>query len=1793
MSRRFDLEDNAVTYRNRIFQSKELYLQAVGSTENMSDGTPEGFHLRWDFVNELRGKHLPKGTATSFTNGFNKANDYVRVLRSSYQETFPTVVNFDFDKPYNVDNDEAIWAFTNLNTDRTVYLTFENKTAYKAVTGIDPLTNPKAFITSYGAHPIYVNVEGEYFFATSLLVDKDALNPVVKTESITRFEANTSDTPFTESDEFISCRHQFGNENSGLDVLKDGTTYTDKSLLVQTIVNNERNWLTQEDTGGLLLEQGKKYANLLVNGDFENSTLGFESQYTLSDDTGYGNYNIVSDPSIITTAWNGSPRSGKQFFIADSAINPSLIVLRQAGINVIENKHYEFSGYITNLAAHNPSIIEVKFIDNSGNFETQTFQSDLGQGNWSHFSFNWKAENTTTVTIEIRSINTATSGNDFGLDNLFFGLKKEQPVKVAKVFSENMSSFRFQVDEGTEIQEIQLETYKDYYYGAVNNQNLTFVENLYLTNNTSLALQRLNNTNGTEVDKLFDITNWKRFQDDVKVNIANYTEKWNNDDPSKPDIKSIVDQYITLSTDRTKNNPLGAIDAYQPEDESGTATINTIDILNTIATDYHIARMLGLGLINNPVADENTPYIYFVEYMIDAKLSYLAEGRYFHTYMTLPITKSEHKPCIKVDLNHDPVYGIYKDDGSHELSTLTDAHGYTPIGTSRFVNLFQEVDPNADPVEDFTGQLFFTHTKLFCSNTYTSPILFGLKYKKQGENTWRNPELMHNKEGWYNPDSEIPEVAPSPLNWEDELAPIFLHNEKEEGIHEYAAYGINWFSRASQLGTDAVTDETEFTFPNYLLAPSNFRAQLIQPEDLNQLIFTTAAEQAMLDGITSQDKTLVRASYNYHFVHDLAYQRYLSTVTPVKRNFGESVELFFRTQAPQIIQGAIKSVDNSNETLSVVRTRSYILVSQGNTVVNPNDVAVPISHFVGGSLVIDEHQYPILEVVQGPTGEGPIFTIPKSKESIVTPKEDGSYTTYDVLQGPFESTNATKLIYPAEDNPFMALENTGEETHWTDAQTGGIILPESDNQNAASLKIKIGPATQDCVSDDYANPYTGIWYLNGYEETWINERQEETTQRLRGFWDTATITPVTEATQPGVYKIEFDHLILANHAQFDTHQVNWFLGNIRIEKPGTPGVNFVNEKIPFEVISTGNIGSTTEKLILYVIDSSPVLNEQGEIETGNDRIKLGGDVKVNYYPGYKVYLRNIDSTIFKGTTILNGFVNHEKRTYMGARTIDTAEIKAGNPLRYQSLISTPATILAQEIILPLVPEKPSGGPYATMPDFYGKATYTFTNTFKHEPFAIVFMRANEDMILDALYEKTIAIEVKAALKAKKEENGDPFFVDRWKNLLSFNYDYTNADPNLDHSNENGNFRTFEGYKFPNPSKSIQVSEYDAVTDKYVLVTKSVFGTYSNLNEIKDKIKEAVCSAFLPLTEQPILYQYINRKTPVNKKQNLRTISGEYLKPTDADFDMAPMVIKTGKPNWEIQFTDFTLDGASNEVYFYCAREIGNTMMMGDFSEVTLPVRLVNSFPAEEPKITKTTVQLQDPIEELSPAVKFEFAGYHENQHIRKIRVYRANKQVDAMNLRSMKMVKEVVLDETQLAADLVQVTDDFTNEMVPFGDTLYYRLVALREVEYEQKVSGQNELQVVTEYAFSKPSKLVLTSVVDTVNPIAPTVSVICNEDITTNPEELTNVRLTWDATAYNATYYVYKMNSSGNWVKIHEIKTNDLHISTELVDTTLETSTLSKRDSEDETMTIYHRFKVDVINSSGLLNLEENPVII
>jgi hypothetical protein len=89
------------------------------------------------------------------------------------------------------------------------------------------------------------------------------------------------------------------------------------------------------------------------------------------------------------------------------------------------------------------------------------------------------------------------------------------------------------------------------------------------------------------------------------------------------------------------------------------------------------------------------------------------------------------------------------------------------------------------------------------------------------------------------------------------------------------------------------------------------------------------------------------------------------------------------------------------------------------------------------------------------------------------------------------------------------------------------------------------------------------------------------------------------------------------------------------------------------------------------------------------------------------------------------------------------------------------------------------------------------------------------------------------------------------------------------------------------------------------------------------------------------------------------------------------------------------------------------------------------------------------------------------------------------------------------------------------------------------------------------------------------------------SPVQLTNVMLSWRRAAHNATYYLYKQDVSGNWNRIYKTKTNDNPVNVALSSTTFGTGVLLKQNSEG--MPIYHRFKLEVENTSGMFSLNEN----
>jgi hypothetical protein len=291
--------------------------------------------------------------------------------------------------------------------------------------------------------------------------------------------------------------------------------------------------------------------------------------------------------------------------------------------------------------------------------------------------------------------------------------------------------------------------------------------------------------------------------------------------------------------------------------------------------------------------------------------------------------------------------------------------------------------------------------------------------------------------------------------------------------------------------------------------------------------------------------------------------------------------------------------------------------------------------------------------------------------------------------------------------------------------------------------------------------------------------------------------------------------------------------------------------------------------------------------------------------------------------------------------------------------------------------------------------------------------------------------------------------------------------------------------------------------------------------------------------------------------------------------------KTGN-GFEIQFTDFTLDGTGNNIFFYCGCELGNRGRLGKFGPIAGPIRLINTRPPDAPAVKKVYVDELNLIDSVGPAINFEINAYPDVQKVARMLIYRATDPADALSVRTMQLVKTVDFAETnQLGTLSILLSDDFEDGFVPYGDPLFYRIVALRKV---------NNPDGGSDWAPSQPSKLLLTAVPDTINPEAPEITFTSN-GIAGIPAAMSGVNLSWSPTVHNGTYYLDKMNATGNWVTVYRVKTNE-NVTIDLAATTLGTNVLPKQ-TEDDGASVYHRFRVMTENSSGLFSLSDKVLIL
>lgn len=1416
-------------------------------------------------------------------------------------------------------------------------------------------------------------------------------------------------------------------------------------------------------------------------------------------------------------------------------------------------------------------------------------------------------------------------------------------LDAVRVVVENGRSIRFKASNCT-LNEINFEFYSDFIKHS-NELGLWVSKGNYgLSENDAEVFERLEPKFNSVHGK------WLKYNDGEYVNTNNYRDKWRKaTDADDRNIKEVVQQYLELS--KVPANPT-AIETVSfgdaPQVEEGeeeienTTEISYLDLLNIAANDYHVARMLGLGCLDIDDSVFSGDYIYVTEYTTFGDLKNGMEpGEVHHLSMSLPTSIEKERLPLPVNLNKI-VPGLNVNSEEKESTKITDENGYSFDGKKRYVSLFME-----DIMDHSYNTPFFGSSLEFDESTFTFPIYAGVDYKID-DHSWEKPELSHNLI-YFNVNKDLVKsnYEPAPIVIPEEFQNSFFNvRQNKTGAHTYTyqGYGINIFSRATsgkQLSIDS-----NIRPANTLMSPTGINALLITEE--NPLMFTSQNEQLklkLLKDAEVPDETYIRILFEYYTIQELlsysipaginteeaenpdsAYNP--NTIYPDNEEiFADYFNIFYRDSLPQIEMAKIVSVTNApNDNLfSKVTIEGYTIISSGETI----DLTITDTNkdrFVGGILAIGDQNYvitkvTITEVIVGEVTKDVIEVEVMNKEVVTSIVSEGDATI---------DSEQIKAIAIPENRLCSLVENMLTPSNWRQPGPIGFQVQYPENLKEVHreiIKLKDGQGKDDLQVEKTR----GIWKTARIEK--VPEKVYQLDSEGKYVLN-ANEDPIELLKHVGFYSLTLEGFQLPQHPQAvpdaTGNTVEWLNGIVRLfteSSVDTEGGAFpVKSRKEFKVVGTENIGGTGD-LVLYINDTNFKLagDYSYDMDPTYDEI-ITGNQKVNYYPNYNVHLLASPADGLTKENIQPRAGESTHYSIFGIRThgtnvvLDPGTHLVTNPgvtaINYDSKISVPSPMYAVERIEPMQPREPLGGLYATRPDYFKRSTYTFTTQYQHKPHALLHYRADDEVLLSVLYKRETINTIRENLERLGGKN-EVYFTDRWQDFLDFEEKLVNEvivpkefyyeNPVIDNDPDSK-------YRFPmadnddliqsikdfidwhNESQQLILPEekapyITAITALNQVVISTEYGIEKDLLAIHF-IEQAIHTAFVPLTEIPVIYDFINDSSyvPVGKKQTIKDKNGHILKPNDPDLDMAPMmkiVPPTENNVTAAQFTDFNLDGTSQNIYFYGVREMDIQMNFSPFSPFLGPIKLVPSNPPQTPEIKRIMPVFENPVLGIKPAVQIELNPYHPQQKIKKINIYRAKSLLDAQSTRTMTLVKEVLITEETLSADfdnIWSVYDEFEDlESIPFGEGLFYRLTVSREIEYAEP-SADNNSNIIIDYTPSQPSKITATIIADNVSPESPVVE--ATSTLSTDESTLESVAFSWEKTVHNGKYHLYKMNNQGNWEKIHEKISNDNVVELDLGDVDSYTGELIIKTEDNER--IYHHFKVIAENSSGMYSSQE-----
>jgi hypothetical protein len=205
-------------------------------------------------------------------------------------------------------------------------------------------------------------------------------------------------------------------------------------------------WSTGETTPTITVTTAGTYTwdiidmtnNKVVNGYFTNGNKGFMSAYVYQDSSGgittsnpYGplsaekTYTVTTNPNFVHTNFKSfldhtANTVGKRNMMVINGASTTGVKVWEENIPVAPNTDYIFSIWMTSVHPDNPGILAFSINNSEVGSPINLTNLSNGAPDWKNFTVRWSSGSNTTADIAIVNNNTASSGNDFAIDDVVF-----------------------------------------------------------------------------------------------------------------------------------------------------------------------------------------------------------------------------------------------------------------------------------------------------------------------------------------------------------------------------------------------------------------------------------------------------------------------------------------------------------------------------------------------------------------------------------------------------------------------------------------------------------------------------------------------------------------------------------------------------------------------------------------------------------------------------------------------------------------------------------------------------------------------------------------------------------------------------------------------------------------------------------------------------------------------------------------------------------------------------------------------------------------------------------------------------------------------------------------------------------------------------------------------------------------------------------------------------------------------------------------------------------------------------